>query len=91
MTFYRFPQPHWQHVRTTNPVESSFAATRLRTDADKRFKRLANARAVIWKMLMVVEQTFGRVKQAEIYRGGKCVAGKEGKTVVAAQLFFHTY
>jgi putative transposase len=26
MAFYRFPQPHWQHLRTTNPVESPFAA-----------------------------------------------------------------
>jgi Transposase, Mutator family/Putative transposase len=32
MAFYRFPQPHWQHLRTTNRVESPFAAARLRTD-----------------------------------------------------------
>ncbi len=53
MTFYHFPQPHWQHLRTTTPVESPFAAVRLWTDADTRFKKVANARGVIWKMLMV--------------------------------------
>lgn len=87
-TFYRFPQPHWQHLRTTNPVESPFAAVRLRTNAAKRFKKVANATAVIWKMLMVAEQTFRRVKHpelmAEVYRGVKFVDGKETKTEVAA-------
>ena len=37
MTFYQFPREHWQHLRTTNPVESPFAALRLRTDAAKRY------------------------------------------------------
>ena len=87
-TFYQFPQPHWQHLRTTNPVESPFAAVRLRTDAAKRFKKVANATAVIWKMLMVAEQTFRRVKHpelmAEVYRGKKFVDGKQLKTEVAA-------
>lgn len=49
VTFYRFPQPHWQHLRTSNPVESPFAAARLRTDAAKCFKLVKNATAVIWK------------------------------------------
>ena len=38
ITFYDFPKEHWQHLRTTNPVESPFAALRLRTDAAKRYK-----------------------------------------------------
>ncbi len=36
VTFYRFPREHWKHLRTTNVVESPFAAVRLRTDAAKR-------------------------------------------------------
>ena len=39
VTFYDFPKEHWGHLRTTNPVESPFAALRLRTDAAKRYKR----------------------------------------------------
>ena len=53
ITFYDFPKEHWSHLRTTNPVESPFAALRLRTDAAKRYKRVDRAIAVIWKMLMV--------------------------------------
>ena len=40
VTFYDFPKEHWGHLRTTNPVESPFAALRLRTDAAKRYKRV---------------------------------------------------
>jgi transposase-like protein len=53
VTFHDFPREHWQHLRTTNPLESPFAALRLRTDAAKRYKRVDRAMAVIWKMLLV--------------------------------------
>jgi putative transposase len=88
MAFYRFPQPHWQHLRTTNPVESPFAAARLRTDAAKRFKLVRNATAVIWKMLLVAEQAFRRVKHPElmpvVYRGVTFVDGMQVNREAAA-------
>ncbi len=88
VTFYDFPQPHWQHLRTTNPVESPFAAARLRTDAAKRFKNVANATAVLWKLLLVAEQAFRRVKHPElmkgVYDGAQYVDGLEGKPKAAA-------
>ena len=56
--FYRFPRAHWRHLRTSNVVESPFAALRLRTDAAKRFKKVANATAVVWKMLLLAERKF---------------------------------
>ncbi len=68
IAFYRFPQEHWHHLRTTNPVESPFAALRLRTDAAKRFKKVANATAVIWKMLLVAEKRFRRLRAPELLR-----------------------
>lgn len=43
VTYYDFPREHWKHLRTTNPVESPFAAVRLRTDAGKRFKKVLAA------------------------------------------------
>jgi putative transposase len=54
--FYHYPKEHWIHLRTTNPIESPFAAVRLRTDAGKRFKRVDNATALIWKTLMIAER-----------------------------------
>jgi transposase-like protein len=66
VTFYQFPKAHWKHLRTTNPIESPFAAVRLRTTAAKRFKRVENATAVIWKTLLVAEQTFRRLDAPEL-------------------------
>jgi len=65
VTFYRFPKEHWKHLRITNVVESPFAALRLRTDAAKRYKKVENATAVIWKMLMLAEQRFRKLNAPE--------------------------
>lgn len=65
VTFYHFPKEHWKHLRTTNPVESPFAGLRLRTDAAKRYKKVDNATAVIWKMLLLAEQRFRRLDAPE--------------------------
>ena len=84
ITFYDFPKEHWQHLRTTSPVESPFAALRLRTDAAKRYKRVDRAIAVIWKMLMVAEQRFRRLKAPEliedVYLGAQYVDGIVSET-----------
>ena len=66
VTFYDYPREHWRHLRTTNPVESPFAALRLRTDAARRYKRGDRAIAVIWKMLMVAEKRFRRLQAPEL-------------------------
>jgi len=65
VTFYQFPKEHWKHLRTTNVVESPLAALRLRTDAAKRYKKVENATAVIWKMLLLAEQKFRRLDAPE--------------------------
>ena len=79
VTFYNYPKKQWQHLRTTNPVESPFAALRLRTDAAKRFKKVENAQALIWKMLLVAEKRFRRLKAPElmkdVYQGAEYVNG----------------
>jgi hypothetical protein len=43
VTFREFPVDHWNDLRTTNVVESPFAAVRLRNDATKRFKKADSA------------------------------------------------
>ena len=61
VAFYDFPEDHWKHLRTTNVVESPFAALRLRTTAAKRFKRVESATALIWKLLLVAEKRVRRL------------------------------
>ena len=91
VTFYRFPTAHWKHLRTTNPVESPFAPVRLRTAAGKRYKKVANATAQIWKVLLVAESSFRRLDHPELlpevaegvtYRDG--IRVKEVQTEAAA-------
>ncbi len=45
LAFYDFPAKHWQHIRTTNPVESTFVTVHLRTAKNKglRFKNHVNS------------------------------------------------
>jgi putative transposase len=63
---YDSPKAHWQHLRTSNPIESPFAAVRLRTAAAKRYKKVENATAVIWKTLLIAERTFRRLDAPEL-------------------------
>lgn len=67
-TGYQFPHEHWVHLRTTNIVESPFAGLRLRTAASKRYKKVDNATAITWKMLMAAEQRFRRLNAPEKLR-----------------------
>jgi hypothetical protein len=69
-------------------VKSPFATVRLRTTAVKRFKKVENAIAVIWKILRVAESTFRRLKGAEllpaVYAGVQYVDGVQ-RTASARQ------
>jgi transposase-like protein len=84
--FYDFPEAHWKHLRTTNVVESPFAAVRLRTTAAKRFQRVDSATALIWKLLTVAERRFRRLNAphllADVYEGRKF---RDGQPVLPHQ------
>jgi putative transposase len=81
ITFYSYPKEHWVHLRTTNIVESPFSSVRLRTNAAKRFKKVENASAMIWKLLMVAEKSFRALKGfwllRDVYAGDRFTDGKK--------------
>lgn len=52
-TFYDFPAEHWIHIRTTNPIESTFATVRLRT---RRTKGCGSRIATLTMVFKLVEQ-----------------------------------
>jgi transposase-like protein len=68
VTFFDYPQEHWIHLRTTNIVESPFNAVRLRTDASRRFKKVENAEAMIWKLLLVAEKSWRALNAPRLMR-----------------------
>jgi putative transposase len=51
VAFYDFPEEHWTHLRTSNPIESIFAGVRLRTDAAKRMRVRENALYLVFKLV----------------------------------------
>jgi len=61
LTFYDFPQEHWQHLRTTNPIESVFAGVRLRTNVTKRLPNVSNAVCLIFKIIQRLAQHWRKI------------------------------
>jgi transposase-like protein len=91
VTFYRYPREHWLHLRTTNPVESPFSRVRLRTEASRRYKKVENATAIIWKTLQIAEKQFRKLNAPEllkeVYKGARYADGtyvKEAQEEAAA-------
>src|SRR3954451_9425035 len=58
--FYAFPAEHWRHLRTTNPIESSFATVKLRTRVTKGAGSKAAALAMAFKLLKAAEDRWRR-------------------------------
>ena len=68
LTYNDVPDEHWRHLRTTNVVESPFAAVRLRTSAAKRCKKTEHATAIIWRLLGIAEQRFCKLNPPQLCR-----------------------
>ena len=50
LAFYDFPAEHWGHIRTTNPIESTFATVRLRTDKTRGCLSRVTMLAMVFKL-----------------------------------------
>ena len=56
LTFYGFPAEHWSHLRTTNPIESTFATVRLRTDKTKGCGSRTACLTMVFKLTQSAER-----------------------------------
>lgn len=61
-TFYDFPASHWQHIRTTNPIESTFATVRLRTRRTKGCGSVMATLTMVFKLAKQAEQRWRRLR-----------------------------
>jgi putative transposase len=61
LAFYEFPAEHWVHLRTTNPIESTFAPVRARTDVTKGPGSREAGVAMIFKLLEAQEGRWRRI------------------------------
>ena len=61
LAFYDFPAEHWKHLRTSNPIESSFATVRHRTVRSKGCLSNKTALAMIYKLVEAAEKNWRRL------------------------------
>lgn len=79
LAFYDFPAEHWLHIRTTNPIESSFATIRHRTERTQGCASRATLLGLVFKLAMSAEKNWRRLRGfeylADVVRGVKFVDG----------------
>ena len=82
LAFYDFPAEHWQHIRTTNPIESVFATVRLRTTKSKNCGSRKTTLAMTYKLIETAQINWRRLRGyrllADVIQG---VTFKDGERV----------
>lgn len=83
LAFYDFPAEHWKHLRTTNPIESTFATVRHRTVRAKGCLSNRTALAMIFKLAEAAQKTWrhldGRNQLPKLITGVRFTDGMEDK------------
>jgi len=87
LTFYDFAAEHWRHIRTTNPIESTFATVRLRTNKVRGCFSAQTVITMAFKLCQCAQKRWIRLhhpqRLAEVIRGVKFVNGVEEKQIAA--------
>ena len=62
LAFYDFPAEHWTHIRTTNPIESTFATVRHRTKRSKGCLSMKTMELMVFKVIKEAEKTWLKLR-----------------------------
>jgi putative transposase len=88
LAFYDFPAEHWRHIRTTNPIESTFATVRLRTGKTKGCGSRMACLTMVFKLAQSAERHWRKLNGStvlpEVIRGVRFVDGIRHETEDAA-------
>ncbi|EIP84992.1 transposase mutator type [Burkholderia humptydooensis MSMB43] len=83
LAFYDFPAEHWQHLRTTNPIESTFATVRHRTTRTRNCLSRATFLGLAFKLIESAEQSWRRIRGVDkIEQLMKGIPFKDGTPVI---------
>jgi putative transposase len=81
LTFFDFPAEHWKHLRTTNPIESTFATVKLRQRVTKGAGSRAAGLAMAFKLMQSAQRSWRRLDAHELIplvrAGARFVDGKQ--------------
>ncbi len=87
LTFYDFPAEHWRHIRTTNPIESTFSSVRLRTAKVRSCFSSTTVVTMAFKLCQSAQKRWQRLhhseRLAEVIEGIKFVNGIEENRIAA--------
>lgn len=87
LTFYDFPAEHWKHIRTTNPIESTFATVRLRTAKVRNCFSSETVVNMAFKLCQCAEKKWRKLfasnRVAEVIEGVRFVDGISEKELAA--------
>ena len=86
LAFYDFPAEHWRHLRTSNPIESTFATVRQRTSKTKGGGSRAAVLAMVFKLALCAQAKWRRLNGHE--QLGALIEGvqfKDGLTLTQAE------
>jgi putative transposase len=85
LAFYDFPAAHWQHIRTTNPIESTFATIRLRTRKTRNCVSAKSGLSLIHQLAMSAQKRWRRLRGfkqlADVIAGVRFIDGVDERTV----------
>lgn len=86
LAFYDFPAEHWGHIRTTNPIESTFATVRHRTYKSKGCFSRTTILTMVFKLCESAQDRWIKLRGfnylAEVVRGVKFINGvKESEKI----------
>src|SRR5215211_4586352 len=82
LTFFDFPAEHWDHLRSSNPIESVFATVRHRTVRTKGALSQETAKLMVFKLVMAAARTWRRLKgENQLPKVIKGVTFKDGVEV----------
>jgi transposase-like protein len=83
LAFYDFPAEHWHHLRTTNPIESTFATVRLRTAKTRGCVSRSSILSMVFKLAKSAEDRWLKLRGSELI--AKVIGGVPFKDGVAVQ------
>ncbi|MCJ7735725.1 MAG: IS256 family transposase [Anaerolineae bacterium] len=87
LAFYDFPAEHWKHIRTTNPIESTFATVRLRTAKTRGCLSRITLLTMIFRLCLSAQRRWrrldGRDRLADIIQGISFVDGLRQERIAA--------
>jgi len=68
LAFYDFPAEHWIHIRTTNPIESTFATIRHRTTRTKNCVSRNTLLGLVFQLALTAQKSWRKITVSIAYR-----------------------